>query len=67
MHIFERLNRTQGISIVLVTHSDEIATHADRIIGLRDGLVVSDAPVTRSRKTSENLVAVLRVPVEAPQ
>jgi putative ABC transport system ATP-binding protein len=67
MNIFERLNRTQGISIVLVTHSDEIATHADRIIGFRDGLVVSDEPVTRSRKTSENLVAVLRVPVEVPQ
>lgn len=67
MSIFEQLNRTQGITIVLVTHSDEIASHADRIIGFRDGLVVSDAPVIHSRKTGEKAVAVLRVPVAVSQ
>ena len=45
MSIFQGLNRTQGITIVLVTHSDEVAMHADRIIGFRDGLIVSDKPV----------------------
>jgi putative ABC transport system ATP-binding protein len=47
MKIFQRLNRTQGITIVMVTHSDEIATYADRIIGFRDGLIVSDRKVTK--------------------
>lgn len=47
MNIFQRLNRTQGITIVMVTHSDEIATYADRIIGFRDGLIVSDRKVTQ--------------------
>jgi putative ABC transport system ATP-binding protein len=42
MSIFQALNRTQGITIVMVTHSDEIATYADRVIGFRDGLIVSD-------------------------
>jgi putative ABC transport system ATP-binding protein len=42
MKIFQRLNRTQGITIVMVTHSDEIATYAGRVIGFRDGLIVSD-------------------------
>ena len=46
MKIFQRLNRTQGITIVMVTHSDEIATYADRIIGFRDGLIVSDKRVS---------------------
>ena len=46
MAIFEGLNRAQGITIILVTHSEEVAAHADRIIGFRDGLIVSDKPVT---------------------
>jgi putative ABC transport system ATP-binding protein len=45
MEIFVRLNRSRGITVVLVTHSDEIAAYAHRIIGFRDGRVVSDAPV----------------------
>jgi putative ABC transport system ATP-binding protein len=58
MSIFEELNRTQGITIVLVTHSDEVAAHADRIIGFRDGLIVSDTPVTHATNAAEDRVAV---------
>jgi putative ABC transport system ATP-binding protein len=47
MSIFQRLNHTQGITIVMVTHSDEIAAYASRIIGFRDGLIVSDKKVTK--------------------
>jgi putative ABC transport system ATP-binding protein len=42
MEIFVRLNRERGITIVLVTHSNEIAAYAGRAIGFRDGRVVSD-------------------------
>ncbi len=45
MEIFVRLHRDRGLTILLVTHSDEIAAYAERIIGFRDGRVVSDAPV----------------------
>lgn len=41
MKLFEEINR-QGNSIILVTHEEEIALHANRIIRLRDGLVESD-------------------------
>lgn len=58
MNIFQRLNRTQGITIVMVTHSDEIAAYADRIIGFRDGLVVSDTKVTKPGIASAQAVAV---------
>jgi putative ABC transport system ATP-binding protein len=59
MGIFQGLNRTQGITIVLVTHSDEVAAHADRIIGFRDGLIISDTPVIHPRGAGEAQVAVL--------
>jgi putative ABC transport system ATP-binding protein len=69
MSIFEDLNRAQGITIVLVTHSDEVATHADRIIGFRDGLIVSDTPVTKPiaipGKARQATVLPFRAPVEA--
>src|ERR1700681_755560 len=59
MSIFQELNRTQGITIVLVTHSDEVATHADRIIGFRDGLIVSDTPVSHATVAAEPRLALL--------
>jgi putative ABC transport system ATP-binding protein len=43
MGIFLQLNRTHGITIVVVTHSDEVARFANRIITFRDGRIVSDS------------------------
>ncbi len=45
MEIFRRLHRERGITIVVVTHDEEIAEMADRIVHLRDGLIVDDARV----------------------
>lgn len=40
---FERLNREHGRTIILITHEEEVAEHARRIIRVRDGLIVSDS------------------------
>ncbi|HUV43662.1 MAG TPA: ABC transporter ATP-binding protein [Dehalococcoidales bacterium] len=45
--ILEKLNREDGITIVLVTHEPEIAAHTQRIILLRDGQIVDDHPVSQ--------------------
>jgi putative ABC transport system ATP-binding protein len=42
MALFEQLNREQGITIVLVTHENDIAAHAKRLIRLKDGHVILD-------------------------
>jgi putative ABC transport system ATP-binding protein len=55
--IFQQLNRTQHITIVLVTHSDEIAAYADRIISFRDGLIISDAPVVHTQQSGAGQIA----------
>jgi macrolide transport system ATP-binding/permease protein len=44
LNLFRRLNRESGITIILVTHSTEIAAWADRIISFKDGLVIDDKP-----------------------
>ena len=42
MEIFRELRLSTGITIIVVTHSDEVAGYADRIIRFRDGCVVAD-------------------------
>ncbi len=39
--IFERLHR-EGRTVVLITHEDEVARHAERVIRVRDGKIVAD-------------------------
>lgn len=39
---FERLNRENGHTIILITHEADVAEHADRVLTLRDGRLISD-------------------------
>jgi putative ABC transport system ATP-binding protein len=41
LQLFEELNQ-EGRTIIMVTHEDEVAEHAKRVIRLRDGLLQSD-------------------------
>ncbi len=42
METLRKLNREQGVTIVLVTHELDIASYADRTVTMRDGMIVSD-------------------------
>jgi putative ABC transport system ATP-binding protein len=52
MAIFQRLNREQDISIIVVTHEPDIAQYGERIITFKDGHIVSDQPV-RDRRNAQ--------------
>jgi len=39
MNIFKRLNREQGMTVILVTHDPDVAAHAARVIHVKDGKV----------------------------
>ncbi|NWF85980.1 MAG: ABC transporter ATP-binding protein [Bryobacteraceae bacterium] len=40
------LNRSEGATLILVTHDKELAAHATRIITLKDGIITSDERTT---------------------
>lgn len=42
MDIFQRLNREEGKTIVLITHSNELAEETGRIVTLRDGEIIGE-------------------------
>jgi putative ABC transport system ATP-binding protein len=53
MDIFEKINAA-GNTVVLVTHEEDIATRARRVIRLRDGVIEADTP----KSPKGDLVAV---------
>jgi putative ABC transport system ATP-binding protein len=55
MDIFQRLNRDQGITLVLVTHERDIAEYAKRIVVFKDGKINRDEYLAQSRDAAEEL------------
>jgi putative ABC transport system ATP-binding protein len=53
MSLFQRLNSAQGITIVVVTHEQDIADYAQRRVMFRDGVIVSDERKDASQRQSE--------------
>lgn len=54
MTVFQQLNR-EGITIILVTHEQDIARYAKRIIRLRDGLIRKDESINEYRSAAADL------------
>jgi putative ABC transport system ATP-binding protein len=55
MEIFQRLNRERRITLVLVTHEQDIAAYADRVVVFKDGRIQKDYRVTAPRDAAEEL------------
>jgi putative ABC transport system ATP-binding protein len=56
MALFDKLQK-EGNTIILVTHEEYIAEHADRIIRLRDGIIESDELVKNKRVANHTEVS----------
>jgi len=62
--LFKRLHE-QGQTIVIVTHEEDIAGHAQRIVRLRDGKIISDNPTLADPIHRDYLDRVARASVAA--
>ena len=58
MGIFQKLNTERGITVLLITHEQDIAEYGTRIIAFRDGKIVSDRPNTARRMAANELAAL---------
>ena len=53
LDIFKELNKTDGITVVIVTHDVKLANHIDRVVAIRDGRTSSE--IIRKRSYVEEL------------
>jgi len=51
---FQTLNKKQNRTIILITHERYVAEHADRIIHIRDGVIVEDEKNIKKRIANHN-------------
>jgi putative ABC transport system ATP-binding protein len=58
MEIFQRLNEERHLTILLVTHEEDIARYAHRMVVFRDGRVRRDMPVADRLSAAELLPAL---------
>ena len=52
METLVRLNKERGITVILVTHEHDVAAYTNRVITLRDGVIVSDAAPEKTNVVS---------------
>jgi len=63
LSLFDKLN-SEGRTIIMVTHEDEVAARAKRVVRLRDGLLASDRANSQEsreearRRQHENILAL---------
>ncbi|MBR1864160.1 MAG: ATP-binding cassette domain-containing protein [Ruminococcus sp.] len=53
LDIFKELNRTEGVTVVIVTHDLKLADHIDRVVAIRDGRTSSE--IIRKKSYADEL------------
>lgn len=64
MAIFQRLNREDGITLIVVTHDPDVASYSNRILHFKDGRLHQDELVAKPREARTDLESL---PVETAE
>jgi putative ABC transport system ATP-binding protein len=65
MAIFQRLNRDEGITMIVVTHDPDIASYANRTLHFKDGRLQRDERIEKPRDATTDLEQFAREPADA--
>jgi len=65
MAIFQRLNRDDGITMIVVTHDPDIASYANRNLHFKDGRFQKDERVEHPRDARKDLEQLPKEPVDS--
>jgi putative ABC transport system ATP-binding protein len=65
MELLQRLNREKRITVLLITHENDIADYGGRVVTVRDGRILGDRPVVKPRDAAAELAALPPVEAEA--
>jgi putative ABC transport system ATP-binding protein len=55
MAIFQRLNREEGITMIVVTHDPDVASYSNRNIHFKDGRLQRDERIAQPREARKDL------------
>ncbi len=63
MEIFQHLRMERGITVILITHEQQVAEYGPRTVTFRDGQIVSDLPNRNWRAAS---IELADLPIAVP-
>ena len=64
MDLFHKLNKEKGKTIILITHSEELASETDRIIHIKDGSITEIVDNRKAKADNKNQATVQKQDVE---
>lgn len=66
LDLFAALHRDRGMTLVVVTHSDEVALRAERVVRIRDGRIIEDTRLCSPRTPTHEIPIIAHAQGRGP-